>query len=161
MGRRMLADRLGATRRELGLRELDVGVGTFFSNIVMYFIILASALPLHRHGVTHMGACAVSTRRHSRRRLGSQIDAGPTELMAVANHCRHHHPDDVRRRGRDVHLLEQFSLSESQVRTSGERAAILVCGGKENYGLRICIRDRHDGCTPCAHCWPLSAKELA
>lgn len=46
MGRRMLADRLGATRRELGLRELDVGVGTFFSNIVMYFIILTTALTL-------------------------------------------------------------------------------------------------------------------
>jgi Mn2+/Fe2+ NRAMP family transporter len=35
MGRRTLADRLGATRHELGLRKLDVGVGTFFSNIVM------------------------------------------------------------------------------------------------------------------------------
>jgi NRAMP (natural resistance-associated macrophage protein)-like metal ion transporter len=54
MGRRMLADRQGATRRELGLRELDVGVGTFFSNIVMYFIILATALTLHRHGITHI-----------------------------------------------------------------------------------------------------------
>jgi NRAMP (natural resistance-associated macrophage protein)-like metal ion transporter len=54
MGRRMLADRLGATRRELGLRELDVGVGTFFSNIVMYFIILATALTLHRHGITNI-----------------------------------------------------------------------------------------------------------
>lgn len=52
MGRRMLADRLGATRRELGLREFDVGVGTFFSNIVMYFIILTTALTLHRHGIT-------------------------------------------------------------------------------------------------------------
>ncbi len=51
-GRRMLVDRLGATRRELGLRELDVGIGTFFSNIVMYFIILTTALTLHRHGVT-------------------------------------------------------------------------------------------------------------
>jgi NRAMP (natural resistance-associated macrophage protein)-like metal ion transporter len=54
MGRRMLVDRLGATRRELGLRELDVGVGTFFSNIVMYFIILATALTLHRHGITNI-----------------------------------------------------------------------------------------------------------
>lgn len=54
MGRRMLADRLGATRRELGLRELDVGIGTFFSNVVMYFIILATALTLHRHGITNI-----------------------------------------------------------------------------------------------------------
>jgi Mn2+/Fe2+ NRAMP family transporter len=54
IGRRMLADRLGATRRELGLRELDVGVGTFFSNLVMYFIILTTALTLHRHGITNI-----------------------------------------------------------------------------------------------------------
>ena len=52
MGRRMLVDRLGATRRELGLRELDVGAGTLFSNVVMYFIILTAALTLHRHGIT-------------------------------------------------------------------------------------------------------------
>jgi len=57
-GRRMLVDRLGATRRELGLRELDVGIGTFFSNVVMYFIILTTALTLHRNGVT-----SVSTSR--------------------------------------------------------------------------------------------------
>ena len=56
MGRRMLADRLGATRRELGLRELDVGVGTFFSNIVMFFIILTTALTLHWHGITNIGS---------------------------------------------------------------------------------------------------------
>jgi NRAMP (natural resistance-associated macrophage protein)-like metal ion transporter len=54
MGRRMLVDRLGATRRELGLRELDVGIGTFFSNIVMFFIILTTALTLHRHGITNI-----------------------------------------------------------------------------------------------------------
>lgn len=35
-------------------RRLDVGVGTFFSNIAMYFIILTSALTLHKHGVTHI-----------------------------------------------------------------------------------------------------------
>jgi NRAMP (natural resistance-associated macrophage protein)-like metal ion transporter len=57
MGRRMLADRLGATRRELGLRGLDVGIGTFFSNLVMYFIILATALTLHRH----VGMLAIPT----------------------------------------------------------------------------------------------------
>ena len=51
---RMLADRLGATRRELGLREMDVGLGTFFSNVVMYFIILTTALTLHKHGFAHI-----------------------------------------------------------------------------------------------------------
>jgi Mn2+/Fe2+ NRAMP family transporter len=51
-GRRMLARRQGATRRELEVRGIDVGVGTFFSNIVMFFIILTTALTLHRHGLT-------------------------------------------------------------------------------------------------------------
>ena len=35
-------------------RKLDVGLGTFFSNFVMYFIILTTALTLHRHGILHI-----------------------------------------------------------------------------------------------------------
>src|SRR5207248_2761439 len=31
-----------------------VGIGTFFSNFVMYFIILTTALTLHRHGITNI-----------------------------------------------------------------------------------------------------------
>lgn len=54
MGRRMLRSRLGATSREIGDRKIDVGVGTFFSNIVMFFIILTTALTLHRHGLTRL-----------------------------------------------------------------------------------------------------------
>jgi NRAMP (natural resistance-associated macrophage protein)-like metal ion transporter len=52
MGRRMLVQREGATSREIADRKLDVGVGTFFSNFVMYFIILTAAIVLHKHGVT-------------------------------------------------------------------------------------------------------------
>ncbi len=52
MGRRMLKSRIGATAREIGDRKLDVGFGTFASNLVMFFIILATALTLHAHGVT-------------------------------------------------------------------------------------------------------------
>ncbi len=54
IGRRMLAWRRGATRREIGLRKMDVGIGTFFSNLVMYFIILSTALTLHAHGTTNI-----------------------------------------------------------------------------------------------------------
>jgi NRAMP (natural resistance-associated macrophage protein)-like metal ion transporter len=50
-GRRMLVQREGATSRELIDRKLDVGIGTFFSNLVMYFIILTTALTLHAHGI--------------------------------------------------------------------------------------------------------------
>src|ERR1700730_13953943 len=54
MGRRMLLQRVGATSREITDRKLDVGTGTFFSNIVMFFIILTTALTLHRHGITRL-----------------------------------------------------------------------------------------------------------
>jgi Mn2+/Fe2+ NRAMP family transporter len=52
MGRRMLVQRQGASSREIVDRKLDVGTGTFFSNLVMYFIILTAAVTLHTHGVT-------------------------------------------------------------------------------------------------------------
>jgi NRAMP (natural resistance-associated macrophage protein)-like metal ion transporter len=54
MGRRMLVQRQGATRREIIDRKLDVGTGTFFSNLVMYFIILTTAMTLHAHGKTNI-----------------------------------------------------------------------------------------------------------
>ena len=54
MGRRMLVQREGATKREIIDRKLDVGIGTFFSNLVMYFIILTAAVTLHKHGVTQI-----------------------------------------------------------------------------------------------------------
>jgi NRAMP (natural resistance-associated macrophage protein)-like metal ion transporter len=54
MGHRMLVQRQGATKREIVDRKLDVGTGTFFSNFVMYFIILTTALTLHKHGITHI-----------------------------------------------------------------------------------------------------------
>src|ERR1700737_1851250 len=54
MGRRMRIQREGATSREIADRKLDVGTGTFFSNIVMFFIILTTALTLHRHGITRL-----------------------------------------------------------------------------------------------------------
>ena len=54
MGRRMLVQREGATKREIIDLKLDVGIGTFFSNLVMYFIILTAAVTLHKHGVTQI-----------------------------------------------------------------------------------------------------------
>jgi NRAMP (natural resistance-associated macrophage protein)-like metal ion transporter len=52
MGRRMLVSRQGATSREIADRKLDVGFGTFASNLVMFFVILTTALTLHAHGAT-------------------------------------------------------------------------------------------------------------
>jgi len=53
-GQDTLAKRRGATAEELELRNIDVGVGAFFSNIVMFFIILTTAITLHSHGNTHI-----------------------------------------------------------------------------------------------------------
>jgi Mn2+/Fe2+ NRAMP family transporter len=52
-GHATLRERQGATPAELRNRALDVGVGTFFSNVVMFFIIVTTAFTLHRHGMTH------------------------------------------------------------------------------------------------------------
>jgi NRAMP (natural resistance-associated macrophage protein)-like metal ion transporter len=50
-GRRLLVHRRGATSREIADRRIDVGVGTLFSNLVMFFIILTTAVTLHQHGI--------------------------------------------------------------------------------------------------------------
>jgi Mn2+/Fe2+ NRAMP family transporter len=54
-GRHQLISRIGATTRELADRRIDVGAGTFFSNLAMFFIILTTAVTLHQHGVTQIG----------------------------------------------------------------------------------------------------------
>lgn len=54
MGRHTVQQRRGATPREIRTRKMDVGTGTFVSNLVMYFIILVAAFTLHRGGVTNI-----------------------------------------------------------------------------------------------------------
>src|ERR1700692_4621328 len=53
-GRSTIALRKGATSEEVELRNIDVGVGAFFSNMVMFFIILTTAITLNRHALTHI-----------------------------------------------------------------------------------------------------------
>ncbi len=53
-GQTTLAKRRGATQEELGLRNIDVGVGAFFSNMVMFFIILTTAITLNKHHITNI-----------------------------------------------------------------------------------------------------------
>jgi Mn2+/Fe2+ NRAMP family transporter len=52
-GQSTLALRRRATVVELDLRNLDVGAGACFSNMVLFFIILTTAITLNRHGLTH------------------------------------------------------------------------------------------------------------
>jgi len=52
MGRLTLAEREGATDREIKIAEIDVNTGMLFASIVFYFVILASAATLHVAGKT-------------------------------------------------------------------------------------------------------------
>src|SRR6266550_2070501 len=51
-GRRTVHEREGASDEELRQSRTDVLTGMFFSNLVMYFIILTTAATLHAHGKT-------------------------------------------------------------------------------------------------------------
>jgi NRAMP (natural resistance-associated macrophage protein)-like metal ion transporter len=64
-GRRMIRQRQGATKREIINRKLDVGVGTFFAVLIMYFIMLTTAFTLHRNGITN-----IETSRQAAEALG-------------------------------------------------------------------------------------------
>jgi NRAMP (natural resistance-associated macrophage protein)-like metal ion transporter len=54
LGRHSLVSRRNATDNEISRRKIDVGVGTFFSNLAMFFIILTTALTLHAHGLVNL-----------------------------------------------------------------------------------------------------------
>ncbi|HYS52495.1 MAG TPA: divalent metal cation transporter [Thermoanaerobaculia bacterium] len=54
IGRLTTISRRGATPLEINTRRLDVGVGTLVSNVVMFFIIVTTALTLHRAGITQI-----------------------------------------------------------------------------------------------------------
>ncbi|MHB9098288.1 MAG: Nramp family divalent metal transporter [Syntrophales bacterium] len=53
-GRITVEQREGATDKELRVARTDVFTGMFFSNLVMYFIILTTAATLHAHGQTNI-----------------------------------------------------------------------------------------------------------
>ncbi len=52
-GKNTVDQRRGATEEQIVDRKFDVGLGTFFSNFVMFFIIVTTAMTLHAKGVTH------------------------------------------------------------------------------------------------------------
>jgi NRAMP (natural resistance-associated macrophage protein)-like metal ion transporter len=52
LGRHSLVARRGVTPDEIGRRKMDVAMGTFFSNLAMFFIILTTAVTLHAAGLT-------------------------------------------------------------------------------------------------------------
>jgi NRAMP (natural resistance-associated macrophage protein)-like metal ion transporter len=57
-GRKRLWQRQGATKGELRYAAWDVSIGMFLSNVIMYFIILATAATLHREGQIELDSAA-------------------------------------------------------------------------------------------------------
>ena len=54
IGRSTVAERRGATADEMSLRRWDIGAGTLVSNGAMFFIMLTTALTLHKNGITNL-----------------------------------------------------------------------------------------------------------
>ena len=54
-GRRSVRSRQGASIAEIHRRTVDVLTGAFASNVVMFFIILTTAITLHEHGILRIG----------------------------------------------------------------------------------------------------------
>jgi NRAMP (natural resistance-associated macrophage protein)-like metal ion transporter len=57
-GQLTLRARQGATRTQLDDRKIDIGIGTFCSNLAMFFIIVTTASTLHAHGQTNLQSSA-------------------------------------------------------------------------------------------------------
>jgi NRAMP (natural resistance-associated macrophage protein)-like metal ion transporter len=77
-GRRTVRQRRGATDAELGRARTDVVTGMFFSNVVMYFIILTTAATLHPHGQT-----SIATARQAAEALRPLAGDGAYWLFAL------------------------------------------------------------------------------
>jgi len=57
-GRAKLSEREGATENELRQPRIDIVIGMFFSNLIMYFIILSTGATLHKAGETNIETAA-------------------------------------------------------------------------------------------------------
>jgi NRAMP (natural resistance-associated macrophage protein)-like metal ion transporter len=77
-GRITLDQRQGATAKELNRSRSDVLTGMFFSNFVMYFIILTTAATLHANGHT-----AIGTAREAAEALRPLAGGGAYWLFAL------------------------------------------------------------------------------
>ena len=77
-GRRTVQQRRGATDEELRRARTDVLTGMFFSNLVMYFIILTTAATLHATGQT-----SIATARQAAEALRPLAGDGAYWLFAI------------------------------------------------------------------------------
>jgi NRAMP (natural resistance-associated macrophage protein)-like metal ion transporter len=78
MGKVTVKQREGASDREIRISRTDVLTGMFFSNLVMYFIILTAAATLHAHGKT-----SISTARDAAEALRPLAGNGAYWLFSL------------------------------------------------------------------------------
>lgn len=78
IGRRRLWQRKGATRAEMKRTSRDVLTGMIFSNVILYFILLATGLTLHPAGQTE-----IETAAQAAAALEPLAGAGATYLFAA------------------------------------------------------------------------------
>jgi NRAMP (natural resistance-associated macrophage protein)-like metal ion transporter len=78
LGKETVEQREGSTPRELRRSRTDVLTGMFFSNLVMYFIILTTAATLHAHGRT-----TISTAREAAEALRPLAGDGAYWLFSL------------------------------------------------------------------------------
>jgi NRAMP (natural resistance-associated macrophage protein)-like metal ion transporter len=79
LGRITVARRRGATDQEISNATTDVRVGMFYSNLVMYFILLTTAATLHAHGMKD-----IETAEQAARALGPLAGKGAYWLFTLA-----------------------------------------------------------------------------
>ena len=78
-GRTTVEQREGATDEELAEATTDSNTGMFYSNLVMYFIILTTAATLHNHGIRN-----IETARQAADALAPLAGRGASWLFAIA-----------------------------------------------------------------------------
>lgn len=78
-GKLTVAQRRGATDEELSIATTDVRTGMFYSNLVMYFILLTTAATLHAHGMRN-----IETAQQAAEALGPLAGKGAYWLFTLA-----------------------------------------------------------------------------
>ena len=131
-GRRTVAQRRGATAHELADARLDVATGMFFSNLVMFFIILATGATLHAAGQTQ-----IDSARQAAEALRPLAGDGARIVLFAMRIDRHGAPGRARagRIGVVRRSPKLFALARGARPDAPARAALLP-------GLRRCRGSR-------------------
>ena len=121
-GHNSVESRKGATLEQLQLRRVDVNTGAFFSNLVMFFIILTTAATLNRRGITH-----IETTRQAAEALQPLAGKFAAGLFTVG-YCRSRFPGHSHLGGvRSLCVRRCFSMAPG-LGQKVEPRPLILCG---------------------------------